>query len=446
MPRPDVPNLPVHQPKIQLGVGTRCLCAVTAVASFLVDVLITAADFLKVPLAVCVAFVVGSYIGAAVVRIVLGSTPGNAIAFLSASAQNASQSITFFVQSALGLKEGLRVCVEASLETAMTTICLLPLASRFAQCNITKVTDSIPLAHADYPTLMEVQGRAMDTLLVQSQTGLSLAVDVKHAEVAIKDLVVVVNASGITNLNRDLLVAALRDFVVDSKASGRALQKLSSKIYSAMDTSVNPSAIIYYYVANRAISVIAFDEYALRAIEGARASKTQDVQITLLRSFEAVAKLLSTQVTSILVEATRTMATLDVLEGHLSRVQALCVEEDLVASISRGSLLSELWTALGGNKGRLLDLERRATVLQNVDIYRRLAVAHVTATMQTLLAVEEELSLLIQKLSNPEIIGSEIPLEVHVASIHLGVQRFQDERLKVRVGNGNGAIMMRTQH
>ena len=218
---------------LPLGLKARCFCVVAAIANFLADVFITAADFLKVPLAICVAFLIGSYIGAAVVHIMLGSTPWSAIAFLSLSARNATQSITSFVRSAHSLKEGLRVCFEASLETAVTTVCLLPIASRLAQCNSHEVADDIPLAYVDYPTLMEVQGRAMDTLLVQSENGLSLAVDVKHAEIAIKDLVVVVNASGIPN--RHLLTAALRDFVIDSKASGRALQKLSSKIYSAMD-------------------------------------------------------------------------------------------------------------------------------------------------------------------------------------------------------------------
>lgn len=190
--------------------------------------------------------------------------------------------------------------------------------------------------------------------------------------------------------------------------------------------------------------MIAFDEHVLRTIESTRTSKSQDIRTTLLHSFEAAAKLLGRQVTDVLLEAMRTMATLDILEGHLSRVQVLCVEEGLATNIIRGSLLSEFWTAFGGNKGRLLDLERQATVLQNVDTYRRLAVVHVATTMQTLLAVEEDLSQLIQKLSTPGIMGSDIPVEVHVASIHLGVQRLKEERLKVRVGNV-AATTMRTQ-
>lgn len=244
VPEPvDRHDLKLQEGDLPLGLRVRCFCAVVAVADFLADVLTTAADFLKVPMAACVAFLIGSYISAAVARIILGTTPWTAVAFLSTSARNTTNSIASFIQSAHDLKEGFRICFATSLEAAVTMLCLLPIKSRLAQCAGHEDADDAPLAYVDYPTLMEVQGRAMDALLVQSENGLSLAVDVKYAEIAIGDLVVVVNGSGIPN--RNLLVAALRDFVIDSKGSGRALQKLSSKIYSAMDTSVlNPIDLI----------------------------------------------------------------------------------------------------------------------------------------------------------------------------------------------------------
>ena len=156
--------------------------------------------------------------------------------------------------------------------------------------------------------------------------------------------------------------------------------------------------------------------------------------MTFEDSFQLATRALVLQMSVVTAEAAKTMTTLGILEEHLSRIQSLCVEESQSTGTAHTKILSELWTKLGGNQDKLLGLERRISVLQNVDGYRRLAIAHVAATMQTLMAVEEELSQLVQRLNTPGIAGNDIPIEVHVASIHLGVQRLKEEKLRVRVG------------
>lgn len=85
----------------------------------------------------------------------------------------------------------------------------------------------------DFPSLMDLQSRTLDRLLSQSSTGSQLALSVKQAEIAVKDLSTLVRASNLTS--KEHLAMSLEEFTVEAKATGRGLQKLSAKLYSAVD-------------------------------------------------------------------------------------------------------------------------------------------------------------------------------------------------------------------
>ncbi len=90
------------------------------------------------------------------------------------------------------------------------------------------------LDRADFPGLVKVQGVLLDELLGQYGGETTFAVDVKHAELAVKDLVIVVRASNLTV--KVMLADALNNFAIDARASGRNLERLSMQIYGIVDT------------------------------------------------------------------------------------------------------------------------------------------------------------------------------------------------------------------
>lgn len=125
---------------------------------------------------------------------------------------------------------------------AVDALCILPGLSSLNVCSSLTISETDPpnvagIIRADFPQLMTVQNRALDQLLDQSDTGLSLATDVKHAEMALQDLISVVHTSNLTN--RFALASTLSEFVMDAKIAGRALQKLSAKIHGAIDMYVS---------------------------------------------------------------------------------------------------------------------------------------------------------------------------------------------------------------
>ncbi|KAI0755775.1 hypothetical protein C8Q74DRAFT_1210495 [Fomes fomentarius] len=263
----------------------------------------------------------------------------------------------------------------------------------------------------DFPGLMAVQSRTLDQLLARSTAGSQLALSVKHAELAVKDLGIVVRSSNLTS--KDVLARSLDEFAQEAKIVGRQLQQLSAKLYGAVDT------------------VLAFDDYALRAIMGAQAAGS-DVTHTAAQMFKFTMSALSTEVARVILEATTVASRLDTLEEKLSVIRAVCEQERLIAEAAMDEVLSQLWTLVGGNKVKLQQLGKQVDILRNVDWYRSLSVAHVVATTETLLRVESELGELRDKLSAPSLAGDTIPIEVHITSIERSARRLHEDKLKAR--------------
>ena len=72
-----------------------------------------------------------------------------------------------------------------------------------------------------------------DSLLDESAGGSSLSLELKKAQMATTDLVVLVRRSNLKS--RETLADILSEFIADAKTTGRDLQRLSSKIGGAVD-------------------------------------------------------------------------------------------------------------------------------------------------------------------------------------------------------------------
>ena len=119
-----------------------------------------------------------------------------------------------------------RVC---SIPLVSSAICGTTVQPRLAQ-------GASSIQRADFPGLARIQDIALETLLEKSGGGSALAVNVKHAELAVKDLVVAVRASNLTI--KSVLADALGNFATDAHSAGRGLQRLSAKMHVAVDRCV----------------------------------------------------------------------------------------------------------------------------------------------------------------------------------------------------------------
>ena len=188
--------------------------------------------YLKFPLAVLLAVVVAGLGVIGISYLLLSAAHSGFAAIIHSSTESAKGSM----DSILSFVRGAKDVVEQLVPFNMTAVgsegvlCALPL---LALCDSRPGSVGSILSEPDYPTLMDVQGRAFNHLLGQSDTSITISLDIKNAEIAVRDLVPIVRASDL--VKRDLIASALDDFVLDARLAGRALQKLSVKIYSSTD-------------------------------------------------------------------------------------------------------------------------------------------------------------------------------------------------------------------
>ncbi|KAJ7170790.1 hypothetical protein C8R43DRAFT_981075 [Mycena crocata] len=279
---------------------------------------------------------------------------------------------------------------------------------------------------ADYPTLVDVQSATIEQLLDESSTGSALALQIKKAEMATTDLVTLVRVSELKS--RDMLGDSLRQFVDDARTAGRALNKLNSKVAGAVD------------------GIMAVNDYALHTIEAAQSQSSPSIirhiipwtpskpkSDLVLSTFEDSMNYLSFTMQSLIVEFELNLQNLNKLEEQLSVLHELVSREDNSISSAKSELLGELWTKVGGNRRKLRGYEHHLHLLKGLTQYRKQALVHVVSALQTLTQMSEDIENLRERVAAPELVGSRIPVEVHIKSIQSGLERLKEGRSKAKV-------------
>ncbi|KAL0067874.1 hypothetical protein AAF712_005042 [Marasmius tenuissimus] len=313
--------------------------------------------------------------------------------------------------------------VSSQLKRAFQPLCIIPGISSSNFCAGGAQTPT-RAKWADYSRLANAQTATFEELLDASVGGSALSLEVKKAEMATKDLSTLVRYSKLTS--RDLIAEALDKFIEDARATGRGLQRLSSKTGGAVD------------------SIMAVNNYALHTIEAAQANSVSrtirllvpfmkpNTQAVILQTFGEAMTVLSSTIHRLIVEAEVQLANLERLEEALSVLHELVHREDTSISAQKSEILSELWTKLGGNKRRIEGLDGHLTLLKNLGVYRKQALAHVVAALQTLRALSDDMEDMRERVTAPELVGESVPVDVHLRSISLGLERLKESRIKAK--------------
>ena len=192
-------------------------------------------------------------------------------------------------------------------------------------------------------------------------------------------------------------------------------------------------------------SIMAVNDYALHAIEAAQSkpswlsmdgliswSRPQPTNEIVTRTFTEAMSVLSSAMERLILEAEVNLGNLNKLEERLLTLHDIVSREDSTLSSAKAELLSELWTKLGGNRKTLRNFESHLFLLKNLGMYRRKALTHVVAALQTLQAMSSDMEDIRDRVAAPELTGSKIPVEVHMKSIRSGLERLKEGRVRAR--------------
>ena len=144
---------------------------------------------------------------------------------------------------------------------------------------------------------------------------------------------------------------------------------------------------------------------------------------------------LSKETQYLILEAERNYRNLLNLEEKLTFLYEIISREDTTRSFEKADLLAELWTRLGGNQEKMRNFDSHLALLKELGSYRKQAIAHVTAalrtfniTLLTLHSINEDME---ERVAAPDLLGPSPPIEVHMKTIKMGLERPREGRVRL---------------
>lgn len=192
---------------------------------------------------------------------------------------------------------------------------------------------------------------------------------------------------------------------------------------------------------------MAVNDYALQAIESARAKELSQwslqslvpwqaprkrIDAVVMRTFNEAMSTLSVNMERLIVEAEHNLHNLNDLEERLATLHEIIAREDTSILSARADLLEDLWSRLGGNRKSLRNFDDHLALLKGLANYRKEALVHVVAALQTLRAMSEDMEDMRERVVAPDLIGKTVPAEVHMKSIQMGLDRLREGRTRAK--------------
>lgn len=322
--------------------------------------------------------------------------------------------------------------VTNSLNNALSPICRLPLTSHFSFCpNLN--TPELKGA-AEFDKLVQAQDAFQD-VIASSQTGINLPLDMKRSEAGIRDLKHIVQYSKLDSRNE--LVFEFAGFIDTARQASADLSRFNARIGRALDHIVSTNRWTLNVIDSVAATEAAHGSLARWAARNLNVfAAFQPVALSrdlLLDQYLRHTSAVEEQILHLIAEAHALRDILDNLDARLDVIASIATRDGLKLAENKDELFASLWTKLGGNRATVAKLRQQLDILQNVGTYRRAAWGHVTSTLVKLQEIQHSLEDLRERVAMPETLGVErVPLEVHIQSINLGIERLEMQRDSTR--------------
>lgn len=296
----------------------------------------------------------------------------------------------------------------------------------------------VDTSHGDPPPvefdqLMMVQSK-FEEVLEDTAGNVALPMDMKRGEASIRDLRQIVRYSQLHSKNE--LVLEFDGFIDTARIVSYDLQKFNSHVGRAVDTVIATTrwtARVLDGIQERDA-----EQGALNAFINDRLlAPFQPVKFTesvLLDQYIQHTRVVEEELYKLISEAQALLSVLNNLDDRLEVIHGIAIRDGMHTNALKEEVLSGLWAMLGGNRSKLKNMDRQLNLLQQVGIYRKNAMAHVSGTILKLQAIGANLEDLRERVGAPELLRDKvtIPLSVHIENIQLGVERLEEGRMHSR--------------
>ncbi|KAG5932529.1 hypothetical protein E4U59_007443 [Claviceps monticola] len=295
----------------------------------------------------------------------------------------------------------------------------------------------------EFEDLMGVQAK-FEQVLEHSAEGVSLPLEMKRSELAVRDLRSLVRHSDVQA--RHELVLEFDGYIDIARRSSSELQKFNSHVGSAVDAvisinrwtsryidSLSPDSALGAGAAGSSV-LMEWTQWIFSPFQPA--DQHMFSERIIMEKYIEHTSLVSQRISSLILEAQAVLRLLTKAEDHLGLIYDITSRTSASVSSRREEILWSIWTLVGANSGRLQSLSQQLTLLQQVDAQRSTAVKQVSALILELESIQAGLGDLRDRVAEPQFSGASsaayIPLSVHIETIDRGVDRLQAARRRIR--------------
>ncbi|KAJ9151996.1 Alpha beta hydrolase fold-5 protein [Pleurostoma richardsiae] len=329
-----------------------------------------------------------------------------------------------------------------SLYASLSPVCRIPGAS-FLDLPFCPKMPGVP--KGDEPTekpvefagLMDVQDK-FEEVLEKSANGVSLPMEMKRSEAAIRDLRTLVRHSALQG--RDELVLEFDGYVDTAKTASNGLQRFNTHVGSAVDSVIS----INRWTSRYLDGLVAAEEQAHGWLEDFTSWVFAPFQPAVFSEHNLRDKyiehtaLVSDKIGGLILEAQAVLLSLEKAEGHLGLIYEFVTRAEKSVQADKHEILWTLWTLVGRNSRQLRSLDGQLSLLARVNAQRTDAVAQVSELIVELEKIQAGLDDLRERVAEPGLMrgvsgpGGDMPLSVHIETINRGVERLEQARSRIR--------------
>lgn len=329
----------------------------------------------------------------------------------------------------MGLAHVMFNAVTFSLSNAVSPLCRIPGVSYLGLSFCPGSSQPV-----EFSKLMEAQGD-FELVLEESVKGVSLPMEMKLSELAIKDLRIVVRQSDLRA--SDELVFEMTGYVDIVHGVSKDLLHFNTHLSSAVDSVIAANRWTSKYLD----SVVASREEndnLLSRVSGWMFSPFQPMQFDERRVRDRYIEHTSHvcgKISSLISEAHAILDLLYKAEGHLDIINELAVRSGIDVEKKRDEVFWQIGTFFGVNFNRLNSLKSQLYLLRDVERQRTTAVKQLTGLVFEMEGMQAKLEDLREHVSTPEmseIAGKNVPLIVHIETINAGLARLQAAKVRIR--------------
>lgn len=195
-------------------------------------------------------------------------------------------------------------------------------------------------------------------------------------------------------------------------------------------------------------SIVAVNDWALQSIQRARELESQSwfprafipwrstttTNEVVLQTFHEAIYVLEQHLRRLILEAEVSELAIKSLDERMDNLRGILEREAPTKAIEtvETETLEVLWFVAQHHSSRVIRHERDEELLKNLRAYAREASVHISTALKFLRETSAEMEDVRDRVAKPSLMGRSVPVEIHLQSISVGLERMELRRIGAR--------------